>query len=190
MIVTKDKFIKAMDNIEFLKVKQSNSLPHRIPKKFITLNNKMLLVSPDAKKISECSVKSAITQFSLNKTALEYTYMAMYYDKQTGNYFYGLENRELKFEEDSQEEYEKKIKLSEDHIGVFDGEVFIGINDINITEGVFDYLILDYKKNEEKLKLKAVRKAIKESQEKTKAMKFISKLYGEHEKENWNGIVL
>ena len=194
MDVKTNDFLKdyTKDEIDFLIVRKSNSLPLRTPKKFITLDNTgVRMIETYAKKISECSYKSITTLFSLKKESLVYSYLGLYYDNQRGVYFYAMKNRELEFEEDTPEEYDKKLRLSESDVGIFDGRAYERNNeDVVNGEGLWDYLYNDYRKNEYKMKQKAIRKANSDDRKKTKKMKLISEICGKYEKENWRGIVL
>ena len=55
-------------------------------------------------------------------------------------------------------------------------------------DGLYDYLLRAYNINEEKMRKKSERKAVKLAREKNKKMRFISGLNGKHEKENWRGM--
>ena len=181
-------------NMEIAKAFPSDYLPQRAPKTFYMLTAGGFIKSYSGKytkKLTECRMKA----FSCNNpNEMIFIYMALYYDWKLNIYYCGTEEKNMKLYEDAPEEFNKKIKLDLNHIGIFDGEE---INRMDREQGgngkgngLYDYLLRAYNINEEKMRKKSERKAAKLAKEKNKTMRYISGLNGKHEKENWRGMNL
>ena len=179
--------------VKLREVIQTNSLPVMLKKSKTTRWR-----FSNAEKICECGTKDIYKEDTEPKFV--YCHMAIYYNKNSGDYYHLVKHRDIKSSDDSLEEFKKKAKLSKKNTKKWELYNFDGIYASGqLGQDMITYLRKIYNEHVAKMKEindkaaaeRAVRYADEVKKQNKRNAKIVDSFHSDDGySENWSGISL